>query len=156
MLTFKRLIHRERKNSSNPMNLRDLLFWSMPSQALHGGDMTANSKEGHGQKFPCRVGKRKSIQNYKRNIHKPRLCANTWIPFTNKYKCQPFLLTCPSFGQPNWTDQFLFCLWSVSTPMFSGLSSQPTLGLGWRWSPPFNLSVLREISGIPRVKDEIK
>lgn len=34
MLTFKRLIHRERKSSSNPMNL-----WDLPSdlcQAKHG------------------------------------------------------------------------------------------------------------------------
>lgn len=136
MLTFKRLIHRERKSSSNPMNLRDLLFWSMPSQALCGGDMTAHSKEGHGQKFPPRVGKRKSIQNYKRDIHKPRLCANTWIPFTNKYKCQPFLLTCPSFGQPNWTDKFLilfvvschshiFWIFKPANPRF-GLEVEPT------------------------------
>lgn len=110
MLTFKRLIYRERKSSSNPMHLRDL-FWSLRSQALFvcvWGARQPTLSKNMGKNPP--LGEEKeTIQYYKTNIHKPRRCAIAWIPFTNKCKCQTSLA--------DW-----FCIWTTKLDWSSSRS----------------------------------
>lgn len=122
MLTFKRLIHREGKSSLNPMNLRDLLFWSVRGQALCGGNTAPNSQEGHRQKLSPGVGKRNFIQNYKMNIHKPRHYAITWISFTNKINVNYSCWFVPHLHNQTTLMSFSFYFSSVSTAMFFGLN----------------------------------
>lgn len=136
MLTFKRLIHMERKGCSNPMNLYDLLCWSMPSEALCVGhttalskDMSKNSPQVWEKETPFKTTKQ--ISTSLETVH--LLEFPSLININVNHSCWFGLHLDNQLGLIN----FSFCFWSVSAPMFSGFSTEllptnPRFGHGRR------------------------